>query len=330
MANHQFTIAERTELLEERQEILDSIRLMLGGNTYTKLEYAESLGEDVTLLKLSDNNNNHVDLLLQAADSSEPCIVYQQPATVNAFSCGQAQRSISNDATLISSTALPKNLSVQLEYYSEAEEHFGSIGSTILTPSQTANQVNITTSFAFDDFFNQVLGMNRSDERINSTLGVTTYTQLNQIVQGYSGTEMTVKFNNHIGGSADDDINMYTGLLINSEAMTTIVTPTGSVFSGGTDLFAAGKSRILQRSANQPIEQNKQIGVHSWGQGDKTAKDFPYTDESHRKQATYFNKVMGDKGIDFYLFTLDSAPADGEHWVTKTESDQYGFITQMD
>ncbi|MEZ8224448.1 alpha/beta hydrolase [Vibrio splendidus] len=168
-------------------------------------------------------------------------------------------------------------------------------------------------------------------ERINSTLGASTYSQLFDIVKLYRGSEMTLKFTNHIGGSADDDINMYTGRMIKNNKMTTIVTPTGSVFSGGTDLFAAGNPRILQRSnTKQAIELNKQIGVHSWGTGDKTAKDFPYTEESHRKQATYFKKVMGDTGIDFYIFTLDSAPSDGEHWVTKTDSDKYGFITRIE
>ncbi len=34
--------------------------------------------------------------------------------------------------------------------------------------------------------------------------------------------------------------------------------PTGSVFSGGTDLFAAGSPRILQRAdATKAIELNK-------------------------------------------------------------------------
>ncbi|EAR56043.1 hypothetical protein SKA34_11545 [Photobacterium sp. SKA34] len=36
--------------------------------------------------------------------------------------------------------------------------------------------------------------------------------------------------------------------------------------------------------------------------------------------------MLGDKGVDFYMYTLDSAPASGEHWVTKNESDKYGLI----
>ena len=119
--------------------------------------------------------------------------------------------------------------------------------------------------------------------------------------------------------------------MINNNKVTTVVTPTGSVFSGGTDLFAAGNPRILQRAdTTKAVELNKQVGVHSWAEGDKTAKEFPYTNESHRQQATYFTKVMGGKGIDFYIFTLDSAPASGEHWMTKADSDKYGFITRIE
>ncbi|GAL09718.1 hypothetical protein JCM19233_695 [Vibrio astriarenae] len=96
-------------------------------------------------------------------------------------------------------------------------------------------------------------------------------------------------------------------------------------------MFAAGYPRILQRAnAINAIEDNKQIGVHSWSNGDKTAKDFPYTDESHRKLATFFTKVMGEEGVDFYLFTLDSAPFDGEHWLTEAESNKYDFITRIE
>jgi hypothetical protein len=135
-----------------------------------------------------------------------------------------------------------------------------------------------------------------------------------------------------VNGSLDDDINMYTGLMIRDNNMTTVVTESGAVFSGGTDLFAAGSSRILQRSTKiEAIENNQQIGVHSWGDGDgTTALDIPYTDDSHRKQATYFETMLGDTGVDFYIFTLEAAPFDGEHWVTRSESDTYGLITEIE
>ncbi|WP_394246488.1 alpha/beta hydrolase [Vibrio profundi] len=331
LADHKFTDTERDELLDERQQILESMRLVYQGQTYDQVSFAESFGEQMTLVKLSTNNGSHsLDLLLQNGRETEPCVIYQNQTNFATFRCDTATRSIGNDTTLIDSVTHVQNEAVRIEYYSEAEEYLGSVGSTVLTPAQSGNQMTITTSFAFNEFYRDIFGNDGSTERINSTLGATTYLQLNEIVQNFSGSSMTMAFNNHIGGSADDDINMYTGLLIHNQEMTTVVNATGSVFSGGTDLFAAGKLRILNTAdASQPIEASQQVGVHSWGQGDKTAKDFPYTDKSHRKQATYFNTVMGDKGIDFYLFTLDSAPANGEHWVTKSDSDKYIFINEI-
>ncbi|NOH96660.1 alpha/beta hydrolase [Vibrio sp. 99-70-13A1] len=328
LANYKFTEEAKREAVEERQEILEAMRLSYNGTMYSNMKFAEALG-GATLIKLSDNKGKSVDLYLQSAEDSEPCVIYQNADDFDTFPCSQSVRSVSNETTVVSTTSAMKR-PVQVEFYTEAEEHIGSIGSTILTPQMKDNQVNIQTSFAFNDFYKDILGDDGKGDRINSTLGYTTYLQLDEIVKANQGTNMEVRFNNHIGGSADDDINMYTGLLIKDNDMDTVVTATGSVFSGGTDLFAAGKQRTLIRSNTATaIEKNEQIGVHSWGQGDKTAKDFPYTDESHRKQATYFKKMMGDKGIDFYLFTLDSAPASGAHWVTKADSDKYGFITQI-
>ncbi|EKM28235.1 hydrolase, alpha/beta fold family, partial [Vibrio harveyi] len=201
-----------------------------------------------------------------------------------------------------------------VEFNNKLISEFPNIGSTILTATDNSVGVDIETSFAFTGFYKDALGITAPDKRIRSTLGVTTYLEMNSIVQKYAGQKMVLKFNNDIGGSGDDDINVYTGMIIRNQAMKTVVTPTGSVFSGGTDLFAAGESRVLQRSKNiENIETNEQIGVHSWGEGKKSAKDIPYTDASHRKQATYFKTMLGDKGVDFYLFTLDSAPFDGEH-----------------
>ncbi len=329
LANYDFSEQAKAQLVGERQQILEVMRLSYDGTTYSSMKFAEALGE-ATLIKLSDSNGKSVDLYLQSAEGSEPCVIYQNAEDFETFPCSQSTRSVSNETTLISSATSDKKQPVQVEFYTEAEEHIGSIGSTLLTPQVKDNQVNIQTSFAFNKFYKVVFADDGTGERINSTLGYTTYLQLDEIVKANQGTNMEMQFNNHIGGSADDDINMYTGLLIKDNDMDTVVTATGSVFSGGTDLFSAGKQRTLIRSnAAKAIEKNQQIGVHSWGQGDKTAKDFPYTDESHRKQATYFKKMMGDKGIDFYLFTLDSAPASGAHWVTKADSDKYSFITQI-
>ncbi|MBE8576325.1 alpha/beta hydrolase [Vibrio sp. OPT18] len=328
-ADYVFSSTKLGELYKERQEVQESIKLDYNGVQYETVLFAEDISDKQKVVRLADSLGQSVDLYLPDAGADD-CAIYHEGHFFDSFDCGVAQRSIGNDTTLIN-TKTNTHKPVELEYHNELVQYVTSLGSTILSKSKSGNKVTITTSFAFDAFYRDVLNETGAVDRIRSTLGASTYSQLFDIVKLYRGSEMTLKFTNHIGGSADDDINMYTGRMIHSNNMTTIVTPTGSVFSGGTDLFAAGNPRVLQRAdTTKAIELNKQVGVHSWAEDDKTAKDFPYTNESHRKQATYFKKVMGDTGIDFYIFTLDSAPASGEHWVTKAESDKYGFITRIE
>ncbi|MCK8084286.1 alpha/beta hydrolase [Vibrio sp. 1CM8B] len=328
-ADYVFSSAKLGELYKERQEVQEAIKLDYDGVQYETVLFAEDISDKQKVVRLADSLGQSVDLYLPDAGADD-CAIYSEGKFFDSFDCGVAQRSIGNDTTLIN-TMTNTNKPVELEYHNELVQYVTSLGSTILSNTKSGNKVTITTSFAFNAFYRDVLNETGAVDRIRSTLGASTYSQLFDIVKLYRGSEMTLKFTNHIGGSADDDINMYTGRMIHSNNMTTIVTPTGSVFSGGTDLFAAGNPRVLQRAdTTKAIELNKQVGVHSWAEDDKTAKDFPYTNESHRKQATYFKKVMGDTGIDFYIFTLDSAPASGEHWVTKADSDKYGFITRIE
>ncbi|QUM84621.1 hypothetical protein [Moritella sp. 28] len=328
-ADYVFSPDKLDEVKRERQDIQDhAMALTYNGVRYDKIKFSEEVTDSEKLIRLTDNSGlKNVDLYLPGAVDNKNCIIYAESKILDKFNCDANIRSISNDTTLIATTTIDKNLSVSLEYNNDMSEYVTAIGNTILSEAKNGNKVTITTSFAFSYFYRDA----NPGVEMPSTLGASTYFQLSDIVNSNLGSKMTLKFNNFVGGSGDDGINMYTGLMINSNKMTTIVTSTGSVFSGGTDLFAAGNPRILQRSdTNKAIELNKQVGVHSWAEDGKTAKEFPYTNESHRKQATYFNKVMGDKGVDFYIFTLDSAPAIGAHWMTRADSDKYDFITRIE
>ena len=330
LPNYTFSHTELTNLLDERQQILTSMRVNYRGNTYDTASFADTLDDNQMVVRLKDSNDNRVDLILSSDDNSD-CVIYRQGELLDAFKCDGTVRSTSNEKTLIQSTTQKENQPILVEFDTEAIQYMPNIGSTILTVSKNCKHIDIKTSFAFNDLYKNALGITPAEGRINSTLGMTTFLQLSAIVRHYPRQKLVLKFNNNIGGSADDDINMYTGLMIHNHRMTTVVTPMGSVFSGGTDLFAAGTARILQRStATDHIEINRQIGVHSWSDGQKTATEIPYTDESHRKQATYFKTMLGNTGIDFYIFTLNSAPFDGEHWITKAESDKYGLITLIE
>ena len=329
-ADYVFSSVKLGKLYQKREELYESMKVTYDGIQYDKVQFAEDIDDEIKVVRLASRLGQSVDLYLPDAGIDE-CGIYSEGNYYDSFDCGFTQRSVGNDTTLIQTTTNDRKLAVRLEYQNELSQYVTSLGSTILSKTKKGNKVTITTSFAFNAFYRDVLKETGAVERIQSTLGASTYSQLFDIVKLYPGSEMTLTFTNHIGGSADDEINMYTGRMIHHNKMTTIVTPAGSVFSGGTDLFAAGNPRVVQRAdTTKAIELNKQVGVHSWAEGDKTAKEFPYTNESHRQQATYFKKVMGDKGIDFYIFTLDSAPASGEHWMTKADSDKYGFITRIE
>jgi hypothetical protein len=49
--------------------------------------------------------------------------------------------------------------------------------------------------------------------------------------------KLILVFDSKTDGSSDDGINMYTGLLIQERQMNTLVSTSGSAFSGETDLF---------------------------------------------------------------------------------------------
>lgn len=331
-ADYNFTEDEIAKLINDRETYLNSIDLSFDGTIYHHVKFAHPVSDDLMIVKLADNYDHDIDLMIDFSDDAT-CIIYKKDKYKEFFDCGEFNKSITDYSTFIQSTSIPHMNNVMLTYENDKIEYLPAIGSTLLTVEYYSDQIDILTSFVFKDFYNEFFKDNQdiTERDLNrSSLGLTTYQQLSNIVEDYYGygQTMLLKFDNHIGGSMDDDINMYTGLMIRNNHMLTMVTRNGSVFSGGTDLFTAGEERILELA--QPvtnIELTKQVGVHSWAEDDKTAKEFPFTDLSHRKQATYFAKMLGNKGVDFYLYTLDSAPASGEHWVTNDESAKYGLIS---
>ena len=337
VADYTFSDNELGELLAERSLLLEVDTSNYAGAAYQEVKFVQVLGEGIYLFRLHDNENSYIQLLIN--EGNDKCFIYDNTQSFDSFPCDESRVSTSGDLVLIQSVTQSSGASITLELNSELLGGADSIGTTLLITDLQDNNLTIKTSYAFEglleELFNREILSKADNFRIGSGLGVTTYLQLRDIVEQHAGANMTFEFDNHINGSLDDDINMYTGLMIHESQMDTLVTANGSVFSGGTDLFAAGKERILMRSSDiEAIELNKQIGVHSWGGNDddgnsKTALDLPFSDDGHRKQATYFDTVLGEHGIDFYLFTLKSAPFDGEYWITQADSENFGFITEI-
>jgi hypothetical protein len=124
----------------------------------------------------------------------------------------------------------------------------------------------------------------------------------------------------HIEGSVDDEANLEAARILRQHGVTTLVESDGLVASGGTDLFLAGTRRVVEAGAC--------IGVHSWADSlGQEGVDLSDDDPQHDMFLDYYAQMGIDD--DFYWFTLDAAPAQGMHWMTRAELEAYGVATEF-
>lgn len=129
--------------------------------------------------------------------------------------------------------------------------------------------------------------------------------------------EVTTIEMNIVPGSIDDVANLRASLYVRKFGLNTKLHSKSSIASGGTDFFLAGVKRIVAKGA--------EIGVHSWGDTNQAATDFPKDDPVHQKYLEYYRAL----GIpeEFYWFTLESAPVEGSHIMTEKEIKKYKIKT---
>ena len=329
-ANYQFSQADKDAIINERQPITQGLQVTFKGQLFDHLLFSHKEAP-ITYFKLESDNHEQIIFMLYSGDQPGQCGIYDSHEMFETFACETARLSVGEDTTVLSTVQTSLGHDIAFEYQNEILELAEYFGSTELTVNTQADPLEIVTQFAFGDFYEDILCQGPCEAVMYSDLGASTYFALERIeAQLGSISQATLVFNNPIGGSVDDDINMYTGLMIRDNQMNTRVSQTGSVFSGGTDLFAAGVTRTLEVAGDTSnFTNNQQIGVHSWSEDGKTAKDYPYTHESHRKQATYFVNMLNQQGIAFYVFTLDAAPAEGAHYMNKQELTHYNLVTQF-
>jgi len=128
----------------------------------------------------------------------------------------------------------------------------------------------------------------------------------------------------NVPGSLDDEANLSAALTIHKLGLWTYIPPKGEVASGGTDMFLAGKRRLLHRRSK--------VGVHSFGGEDDNGNfisgaDIPRDDEIHQLYLEYYRAI----GIseDFYWYTLRAAAADDIHYMTPAERKKYRVHTDL-
>lgn len=138
-----------------------------------------------------------------------------------------------------------------------------------------------------------------------------------------------------VPGSEDDEANIAMAKTISGQNLTTIVPENGLIASGGVDLFLAGTVR--------KIEPNVIIGVHSWATSEGTQGIDVYNQNPghtfHQLYIDFYDQyVRGLKdgrpsnnisniATDFYIYTLQAAPAKELHCMTAQELVDWGIVT---
>ncbi|MCU7922024.1 MAG: hypothetical protein KZQ88_04935 [Candidatus Thiodiazotropha sp. (ex Dulcina madagascariensis)] len=157
------------------------------------------------------------------------------------------------------------------------------------------------------------------DLRLSGGLGTRAYNQVFDLVKNHP--EVTIIVEGSISGSIHDDINMQTGRLIRKSGLSTHLLGTSDIASGAVDLFCSGNQRTMEDGAA--------FGVHSWSDGEGIeAGSLPVDSPLHNAQIAYFNEMLGEPvGKDFYFFTIHAAPADDIYYMSRSEIESFGILT---
>ena len=166
------------------------------------------------------------------------------------------------------------------------------------------NQIE-TTTFTVDDDLLFMSG------EINSQ----TDTQFAEVIA--ANPQITTIVQCIVPGSLDDDTMIPLSYQVRALGLNTHLTAQSQIASGGVDLFLAGVTRTLEAGAD--------IGVHSWSDGAREAKDYPRNSPEHVANRDYIAEMLGNDA--FYWFTIFAAPADDIYWMTPDEVTQFELIT---
>lgn len=155
---------------------------------------------------------------------------------------------------------------------------------------------------------------------MNGVIGNKTPVHFDNIIAANPSTTLIIM--KDCPGSEDDESNIKVALEMHKKGLNTHLEKTSVIASGAVDFFLAG----IQRSG----EDGAQIGVHSWSDGKKQATDFPIGHANHDLYINYYVSTGFTKkqSEDFYYFTINSASAEGVHWMTSDEINTYKIFTK--
>ena len=138
-----------------------------------------------------------------------------------------------------------------------------------------------------------------------------------------------------VEGSVDDEANIRMSRRLSGQQINIVVADDGLIASGGVDFFLAGATRR--------IGNNSVVAVHSWADENNTQGIDLYnqdpTNSQHLLYINYYTQYVSglrdgipgnsitDANRDFYVYTLQAAPASGLHCMTSQELVAWGIVT---
>lgn len=160
-----------------------------------------------------------------------------------------------------------------------------------------------------------VFTVNGSKLLMSGEINSQTYDQFIKVIS--QNPQIKVLVEGNVPGSLDDDTMIKLAYKVRALGLDTHLTSTSEIYSGGVDLYLAGVHRTMERGAV--------IGVHSWSDGRKEAKDYPRSSPVHEQNRKYIEDMLGRD--DFYWFTIYAAPADDILIMTTEQIRKYGLLT---
>lgn len=121
-----------------------------------------------------------------------------------------------------------------------------------------------------------------------------------------------------MSGSSDEGATHRMGYLIRSQGLNTHLSGQSEIYSGAVSLFLAGKRRTMAPGAV--------VGVHSWADGFGEGSSYPRSAGEHDANVRYTQDMLGSDA--FYWFTLQAAPSNEIHIMTRAEMAQLGMLTE--
>ncbi|OUS29031.1 hypothetical protein A9Q99_10500 [Gammaproteobacteria bacterium 45_16_T64] len=232
------------------------------------------------------------------------------------MACGSSGGSSSTPAA---STSTPTNTFTPVSSMIDA-----TTGETVLNAKSHASCIKAPTIEGPDNADipedNACILVRGNSAIVYGVLGTTTPALIETLHRNHPAVTTLILQN--VPGSENDEKALEADKLVRKYRLSTHVPNDGHVASGGTDMFTSGLTRSIDVGAR--------VGVHSWAESDDQGNSiagstYPETSPKHQPYLDFYTLMKIP--VDFYWFTMKAAPADGMHYMSVAEMQQYQLLT---